>query len=158
MKKYIIIILIIFISFQIYSEEIIIDTEEGEKILIIPDNCKELKKAFIEMATLYIGEEIDHKKSLNKIDKLLEIIQGYKTNEEKYNEVIDLKDDIIDEIDKTTYKSGIIFGCDIDSPNFINQSYQFKIGYRGVILEKFSFDTIINFPPIGIGIIFGFYL
>lgn len=158
MKKCVhIIFILIFTLFPVFSDEVIITTEEGDKILIVPENPEELKEAFIEMAILYIGEEIDHRKSLDKIDRLLKVIEGHQTNEDEYDDIIDLKDEVIKEADKTViYKSGVVFGCDF--PIFINRDFQFKFGYRGVILDKFTFDTIINFPSIGIGIIFGIFL
>lgn len=162
MRKCVLIIIIliaIFTGLRAYSEEITVKTEEGDKIIVVPENYAELRQAYIDMALLYMGEERDHRKSLEEIDRLLKLIDEYKENEEEYEKVIELKDQLIAELQKKTiYRSGFIAGCDVDFPIFIDWDFQFKVGYRGIILNTFVFDIIMNYPPIGIGLMFGILL
>lgn len=157
MNKIIFILILSLFVFNGISEEIKVDTSKGEKTLIIPDDPDELREAYIDMALLFIEEKYSHDETLAREKELI------KLNDDSLDKISILEantDELLKRVDKKDiFKHGLSLGggADFNFVNLFTPTYSFKglASYDILLFEKVMIKSVVQFPPIGVGLMLG---
>lgn len=149
----IIILSMIILMPKVFSEEIEININGNTKTLIISESKVELRKAYIEMSKLYLGERQDLEKLIIEYKEILKKLELYKNNLNEQNIILlkSLKDLSVYSL-KKKLKLKLLTSY-IQSNN--NQT--FDIGLSSEILEKIT--VYIGYEhPLNFKLSVGYYI
>lgn len=164
MKRFLLTVLFSFmLLIPIFSRTIQLQTRYGVKEVIIPDDPKELEKAYIETIKNYIEAENDLKKLINiiatsdnlNIDKLQDALQK---SDDKNKELINLLENRPSKKIKWVQAYGEI-GLQymlFNDRNYVCQ-VQGMAGLGLLIYEKVSIKAYLTAPDISIGLAAGVF-
>lgn len=156
------IILVLFISFPIFSETVILNTPYNKEISIdIPNNPDDRKDLIIQISELYWGERYDNEAcdkdltdSVQQVDDLVvELESTVAQLRESNNMIIILEEKLKEKVKNDPFRWGVnILGGGVVKDNLISLSFK-----ANPYIQLFEFINIGAYfeYPIGIGLSIG---
>jgi hypothetical protein len=131
-----------------YSEVVTIDvnTDQHQIKVIVPDNYKDLKDAYLKMTKNYVESEYDLTNIIRNNDSLIQAVDKLKLD---INDLLSLNKEsiiLLKEKVKKPFWESIIFISSAYYINSLTNNIDVSIGYGGLLLGRAFLGLSIGYP------------